>query len=62
MIHIDFGHILDNRKQFAGMDKDRIDFFLSYDFVKVRFSDFYSFWYLWQPPDSTQAYIVQCAF
>ena len=47
MIHIDFGHILDNRKQFAGMDKDRIDFFLSYDFVKVRFSDFYSFCYLW---------------
>ena len=47
MIHIDFGHILDNRKQFAGMDKDRIDFFLSYDFVKVRILDHFCISYFY---------------
>ena len=29
IIHIDFGHILDNRKQIFGVEKDRADFFLS---------------------------------
>ena len=35
IIHIDFGHILDNRKEKFGIEKDRTDFFLSPDFVKI---------------------------
>ena len=32
IIHIDFGHILDNRKNKFGVERDRTDLFLSQDF------------------------------